>query len=391
VTLTRRDLVRGLACASGLGLSLRPRVAAAAAGASDEADMAALKRAFAPPATAPDSLLAFARWSRSEAAAGLPFAEGLWGDHGSWTDRFNEYWIEEGSDLAERFAQIVPIGDGSQIALWNRSGGPAAQWPVVLIGGEGEAAVLADSWNGFLARVALAQFSEPAGVDTGTDDYSWLEFQTSIENDGGDAAHSNKGERAELAAAREARKALGEWLRKTTGQPDLVALARRATPYHALREFFDAHRKSVIARRGASHDWLALRELMRPYGNAGKLATSRDIDIVCADDYFVIGELDGRTFVPFKDAAKAEPLIRALREERTQRFAAHGLWHSATVRVYPDALQEDRIDLIANYLDPLYERRAVPRPAAAAVRADFERCPRTSWWTPGWLKAIVTA
>lgn len=391
MTLSRRDLVRSLLCASGLAVSLGSRFAAAAAGAADDVDMAALKRAFAPPATAPDSLLTFARWSNGAASAGLPFAEGLWGDHGSWTDRFNEYWIEEGSDLAERFAQILPIGDGSQIALWNRSGGAATQWPVVLIGGEGEAAVLADSWNGFLARIALAQFSEPAGVDTGADDYSWLEFQTAIENDGSDAAHASDDERAEFAAARAARKALGRWLRETTGRPDLAALARRATPCHALREFFDAHRKSVMARRSASKDWLALRALMRPHANAGKVATSRDFDIVCADDHFAIGELDGRTFVPFKDAAKAEPLIRALREERTQRFAAHGLWHSATVRVYPDALQDDQLDLIANYLAPLDERRAIPRPPAAAVRADFKRCPRTSWWTPGWLKAIVAA
>ncbi|MEP7042758.1 MAG: hypothetical protein ABI843_06825 [Dokdonella sp.] len=93
------------------------------------------------------------------------------GCHSRWTDRFDECWIEEGADLSEPFAQFLPIGDGAQIALWNRSVGPGSRWAVVLIGGEGKAVVLADTLTGFLARIALAQFSEAVGADD-RDDYS---------------------------------------------------------------------------------------------------------------------------------------------------------------------------------------------------------------------------
>lgn len=389
--MKRRELLRAGAGLAGAGLFaalLRPLAARAGEGAYGTIDPSSLRRAFAPPAQAPELLLAFARWLDSEAPPGLPLAEGLYGDHGQWTDRFNEYWIEEGADLSERFAVLVPIGDGGNIALWNRNGGPSSQWPVVLIGGEGEAFVLADSFAGFLACLALPQF-DTAGAG-GHDGYSWSEFQSESEDDEADAARAT-----EVAAAR---KALGVWLRKQTGQDDLAALARQRTPADALLKFFDAHQKSVRERQRASADWRALRTLVqgdRPKAYRGSYA---DLHVVCAGDFFRIGDMSkrGRRFVPYARSAEIEPLLRRLREDRARRFPAHGLWFNAQLRIYTadtvaDEQQPGQVELIAQYLNDASNMSWLPKPPPAAIRADCARWPRSAWWTPDWLKAIVAA
>lgn len=388
--MNRRGLLRAGAGLAGAGLLAAlplPQAVRAAEGAYGTNDSAALRRAFAPPAQAPELLLAFARWLSTEAPPGLPLAEGLYGDHGKWTDRFNEFWIEEGADLSERFAVLVPIGDGGDIALWNRDGGPSSQWPVVLIGGEGEAVVLADSFAGFLARLALRQF-EDGGADAGDHDtYLWSEFQ------GGD-------EQAGTARAAEAaaRKALGAWLRRQTGQDDLAALAKMRTPRDALRKFFDAHEKAVHERQRASADWRALRALVQADRPKGYRGSHTDLYVVCAGDFFRVGDMSarGRRFVPHARSAEIEPLLRTLREDRARRFPAHGVWFNARLRIYTadtvaDEQQPGEVELIAQYLDDASDMSWLPKPPPAAIRADCKRWPRSAWWTPGWLKAIVAA
>jgi hypothetical protein len=388
--VNRRGLLRAGAALAGAGLLAalpRPRAARAAEGAYGTIDSAALRRAFAPPAQAPELLLAFARWLGTEAPPGLPLAERLYGDHGKWTDRFNEFWIEEGADLSERFAVLVPIGDGGNVALWNRDGGPSSQWPVVLIGGEGEAVVLADSFAGFLARLALPQF-EDGGADAGDHDtYLWSEFQ-------GDDERTGAARTAEAAA----RKALGVWLRRQTGRDDLDALAALRTPRDALRKFFDAHEKAVHERQRASADWRALRALVQADRPKGYRGSHTDLHVVCAGDFFRVGDMSahGRRFVPYPRSAEIEPLLRALRDDRAQRFPAHGVWFHAQLRIYTadtaaDEQQPGQVELIAQYLDDASDMSWLPKPPAAAIRADCKRWPRSAWWTPGWLKAIVAA
>jgi hypothetical protein len=393
----RRGLLRagaGLAGATLLApLLYGPR--ASAAGAYGTIDSARLRRAFAPPAQAPQLLLAFARWLDAEAPPGLPLADGLSGDDGRWTSRFNDFWIEEGADLSEQFATFLAIGDGGDVALWNREGGPSAQWPVVLIGGEGEAVVLADSFAGFLARLATAQFDEPGAGES--DGFSWSEFQTDAESDG-EEAEADTEARAGLAAAHRARKALGEWLREQTGRDDLAALARRRVPHDALRRFFDAHLNAVHERQRASADWRALRALVQQGRPTGYRGSYDDLHVVCAGDFFRIGTMSGRDrrFVPHARSGELEPPIRALREERARRFPAHGLWFHARLRVYTadtvsDPQQPGLVDLVAQYLDDASDLSWLPRPPATAVRADCARAPRSAWWTPDWLRAILAA
>lgn len=376
------------ACASWFAALLRPRSAQAEVFAYRKVDPAHLRRAFAPPAQAPDLLLAFARWLNTQAPPGLPLAEGLSGDNGKWTARFNDYWTEEGADLSERFAIILAIGDGGDIALWNRDGGPSSHWPVVLIGGEGEAAVLADSLAGFLACIALEQFDADAGSQDG---FSWSGFEIDVDEEVEDADE----QRADAAAAQKARKALAGWLRGQTGQNDLAALITQRVPRDALRRLFDAHQKAVRERQRASADWRALRELVEPDRPQGSRSSS-DLHIVCAGDFFRIGDMSkhGRRFEPYARSAQIEPLIRALREERARRFPAHGLWFRALLRIYAaetssDEQQPGQIDLIAQYLDDASDMSWLPKPPAAAIRADLARWPRGEWWTPAWLKAIV--
>lgn len=392
--MRRRALLRagaGLAGAALLAPLLSARDARAETYAYRKVDEARLRRAFAPPAQAPELLLAFARWLNAQAPPGLPLAEGLSGDDGAWTARFNDYWIEEGADLSETFAIFLAIGDGGDVALWNRDGGPSSRWPVVLIGGEGEAVVLADSFAGFLARIATAQFDEPgAGADDG---FSWSEFRTDVESDDEEA---DAEARADLAAARKARRALGDWLRRQTGQDDLAALARRRVPRDALRKRFDAHLEAVHERQRASTDWRVLRALLQQDRPKGYRGSYDDLHVVCAGDFFRVGTLSrrGRRFVPHARSGEIEPLVRALREDRARRFPAHGLWFHARLRVYTadtvsDPQQPGLVDLIAQYLDDASDMSWLPRPPAAAIRADCARRPRSEWWTPDWLKAVL--
>lgn len=341
--------------------------------------IARLRRAFAPPAQAPQLLLDLARWLETPQAGDLPFGDHVDGDGGEWVDRLSDFWVEEGSDLAEQFGIFMGLGEGSDIALWNR-GGPSETWPVVLIGGEGEAGVLADDLAGFLARIALADFesgSEPDG-----DGYSWLEFQAGEEYESEDQWDSET--RAGVEKARRARKALGEWLVRTTGS-DLAALRHDRTPANALRELFDAHQKAVLARRAADQNWHEVVRLFKPFAKRGKASWSKELHIVCAGDEFHIGKLNGRVFEPFAEAKAIEAPLRALREARAERQPSQGLWFSATLRGTGDG----EPDLIARYLNPLDEYIAAPRPSAEAVRADCKRKPRSDWWTPPWLRQIL--
>jgi hypothetical protein len=330
-----------------------------------------LKRAFAPPHQAPQLLLDFARWLDTPAAADLPLADGLSGDRGSWTDRLNDFWIEEGSDLAEQFGIFIGIGDGSDVALWNRGGAPDT-WPVVLIGGEGEMAVLADDFAGFLARVAAADFDDES-------EYGWSEFMARDEYEPEDEWDDEV--RAEVARANKARKALGAWL---AARGVRAATGTLRTPPAALREFCEAHQRDVAARNAASADWREVVRLFAPFAKRGKASWGKELQIVCADDEFHIGELDGKKFTRFDASDAIEAPLRALREARAQRRPAQGLWHSATLRGSGDDLA-----LVARYLNPPDEYVATPRLSAAAVRKDYARKPRSDWWTPGWLREIV--
>lgn len=390
--MKRRALMRAGFLATGAAWlvgALRPRRAQAEVSAYRKVDVARLRRAFAAPAQAPELLLAFAHWLATRAPPGLPLAEGLSGDDGKWTARFNDYWIEEGADLSEAFAVLLSIGDGGDVALWNRSGGPSSRWPVVLIGGEGEAVVLADSFAGFLARIALADFTESGAGDP--EGYAWSEFRTDAENGDEDAEADGDG-RADAAAARSA---LADWLRRQTGTDDLASLAQSHVPADALRTFFNAHQRSVLARRATSADWRALRECVR---DDRPTNGHDDLEVVCAGDFFRIGDLSrrGRRFVPYARSREIEACIRALRDERANRLPAHGLWFHARLRIYAADVAAaigppGHIDLIAQYLDDAADMSWLPKPPTAQIRADCLRRPRSAWWTPGWLKAILAA
>lgn len=70
-------------------------------------------------------------------------------------DKLNDYWIENGSQLADQFALWLCLGDGSMIGFWRPEHfGDDDVLPVVLLGSEGEQAVLGESLEEFLYRWA---------------------------------------------------------------------------------------------------------------------------------------------------------------------------------------------------------------------------------------------
>ncbi|MCP2040197.1 hypothetical protein L1281_000777 [Neisseria sp. HSC-16F19] len=81
-------------------------------------------------------------------------------------DHLDDYWIEDGSQLADRFALWLKLGNGSLIGFWRPEhfGGDDVL-PVVLLGSEGGQEVLADSLEDFLYRWAECGDLGSAGYD----------------------------------------------------------------------------------------------------------------------------------------------------------------------------------------------------------------------------------
>lgn len=66
-------------------------------------------------------------------------------------DKLNDYWIEDGSQLANQFALWLHLPDGSMIGFWRPSNFTNTDTlPIVLLGSEREQRVLADSLEEFL-------------------------------------------------------------------------------------------------------------------------------------------------------------------------------------------------------------------------------------------------
>lgn len=360
-----------------------------------------LHRSFAPPHAPPALLLRWAGWLASDAAWGLPLRDFVGGDDGQWPSRLNDHWIAEGSDLADRFAIFMSMTEGSSVALWNAGGAPEG-WPVVLIGSEGAAVVLADSLAGFLATIAVGRF-EPVGDAGATDRFDWQDFRTEAEVAPED--DWSEEELDEARAARDARGAMGRWLAGETGVADINALCSRRTPPGALGRHFDAHVREVDLRRAADPDWQALIAMMPPFverarereteltatfaqlgiapdlvRGAQRLATC-DFAIAGAGEELYLGELVAGTPVRLEVEERARPHLLALRERRARRNPALGLWFTATLRCR-SALRGSGFDLIARHREAPDERMGALPPAA--IRADLLRLPPSLWWRSEW-------
>jgi hypothetical protein len=102
----------------------------------------------------PELLLDFGNWLKSQRAGSV-------GYFSLQSERFNDYWIENGADLHPYFAFFLCDPTGGQIGYWLYDGQTTAFPPIVMVGSEGELRILSDSLEEFLEQVAEGSTNAP--------------------------------------------------------------------------------------------------------------------------------------------------------------------------------------------------------------------------------------
>lgn len=312
-----------------------------------------LAAAFPPGHEPPRLLLDFADW-----LDGRPWGSlGCFRLQGTLSD---EAPVVDGSALRREFSLFLYLPDGSLVGLWHPDGVPRAASPVVGLGSEGDAAVLAGSLEGFLAKLAREAFSEPAWSDL--------------------AAYEDDDEKDEAEiAGDDAHSALAAWLGDRIGAARLDELAGDACDQTAFAARMDSWMHEREAH-WAGHPILAeIGRALSAHRPRGKSPWDRTrlratiVGALCEVQIYRSGPQ------PIAEAAVVEPLLRALRDEQHRADPDLGLWFEAQLALDAQGHILPRFE---------YQVRPViggaPAPVAEA-RSDLSRAPRPARWIPDWL------
>jgi len=257
--------------------------------------------------------------------------------------------IGDGALLRHRFALFMHFPDGSEAGFWLYLGLDLAEPPVVCLGSEGEAVVLAASLRAFLVKLAKDGFGGKG---------PWEDLE-------GDVPDRLR----ELSA----------WL---GNRPDTAGTAFPAAQRPTIPDFGAATAAWQIKRKAY---WASHPSMVRPalllavyYPTGGNLW---DSTVFVAE---IVGTLYRLTVLgggpqPVPGAATVEPVLRALREEQWEASPDFGLWFGMDFHLGADGS-----------IWPIFDYRNRPPVASepegvAQGRADLARAPRPARWVPGWL------
>jgi hypothetical protein len=299
-----------------------------------------LHRNFPPDCEVPLLLLEFANWLKVKS----------WGSLGCFSlhsERFNDYWIENGADLHSNFAFFIRDPTGGNIGYWLYEGQTIESAPIVLVGSEGELKILADSLDEFLRRLA-AGTTEAPDLDS---------------RENGDA------ESAELTT----------WLEMRTGKSS----AHRQCVHPDLQQWMDGwgERQREWIDNDAPHQEIAnrLRKFVKP--NAKEWETEA-FDVLLVGSQFKIWHRSyGLKPIPQEDVSELERLFRLVREYRAASNSDRGLWFSSFVRIGSDG----GAVLCCNFMDQPVFLDQKPIIPAADYEQDLRAFPRSQHWMPEWL------
>jgi hypothetical protein len=282
----------------------------------------------------------------------------VWGSVGYLTmpgSRFNDYWIENGADLWPQFGMFVHLPDGTEIAQWFHDGAVPGAEPIVEIGSEGNLEVIAPN---------LKSFFRDWANDSGRAEMTLDEEDRTPEN-----------------VARW-RAAAAKMLTIVDATPDHPP----GPPAHDIAGFITQYgeRARAAMRTDPVHQDIArVMEASIPRGKESWEYFNCQIN-VAGERIELLGNATPETYpkrapVPHSDALI--PLILKAREARAQGIhAARGLWHSASLRIYPDGMVHIPADWDAK---PNFETGApVTR---ADIEADLARFPRSGRWRMPWM------
>jgi hypothetical protein len=280
-------------------------------------------------------------------------------------DRFDDYWIESGGDLSEQFATLLSLADGTRVALWFHEHAARGAEPVVEIGSDGELRVLSATLKDFLLKWAHG----PAD-----------RLPHDLRLSGGEATGEAVALRSKCAAR-------------------LIALAERA-PDHPrgqpagasvtdLPKFMERWQEAATERMAADPVLRAVSKLLDAHIPRGKEPWERvHMHLRAAGPRVEIqtGAVppDYTTFVPLPEREALVPLILEAREARARSFPGRGLWHSASLELYPDG----RACIKASWASEP-EFRSGGRMTRRELEADLARFPRSAGYREPWMDELM--
>ena len=308
-------------------------------------DLHSTKRAFPPGIEAPQLLLDFVAWLK-----GRP-----WGSVGCF-DLVGQFPdtapIVDGGPLRKDLALFIYLPDGSAVGMWFQSDMSPENAPIVVLGSEGQHEILAASFEGLLAKIALQQFEE---------DGEWTDF----------LPHEDTEDATDEFAV---------WLAERLGVVDLRSLTKKPAD---LPDFAGWMGQWCSEREDywATHPMMReLAELLKTHKPGGRRpwipGTTFEVAIV-GELYQVRVLRRGRQ--PVEEAAVIEPVLRKLRDDMLRAQPDLGLWWSMSFRLYGDGRILPSFD---------YETRPTFDDVVADLsqaRIDLFRAPRPARWVPPWL------
>lgn len=305
-------------------------------------DLESIRRAIPHHLEASPLLLDFADWLH-----GRP-----WGTVGCFdlVGQFAEQApIVDGSLLRNEFALFFHLPEGSAVGAWCRPSLTLDVAPIVVLGSEGQHEILAPSFAGLLARIALRRFEE------GNSDF--LPYE-----DGDDCT-------AEL----------GDWLKRRLRLDSLGPLADLAPDSSDFACWLDKwceDREEYWARHPLMTELGRRLQTYRPAGKSTWDHTSFEVAIV-GRQYQVRVLRRGRQ--PIEQAPEIEPILRQLRDEMWREHPSLGLWYAMSFRLYSDGRILPDFDYETR---PLFDETPADY---AEARNDLARAPRPALWTPTWV------
>jgi hypothetical protein len=280
--------------------------------------------------------------------------------------RFDDYWIELGSDLSEQFGKFMHLPDGTYIALWFYDGSEANAQPVVEIGSEGELAILAPNLKSFMKRWAEGRVHKE------------LDGESIAETEGPDYLQRRK-----VYA--------GKMMDVIDKAPDHQASTQLAN----LPKFFEEWQSTALAKIASDPTMTAISQLMKSHVPKFPEGSDPAITYVQPKSYAirVAGNRveiqppalppDYTTFDPLPEHDTLIPLLLKARENRAKQYPGRGLWHDAMLEIYVD----NYIMLKASWeFEPSF--RVGGRMTKAELTADLVSFPREPRWLQPWMDEL---
>lgn len=307
-------------------------------------DIPSLHAHFPPQFPPPLLLLDFAKWLQAcKGSIGCP-------------KLISEHMVDWGGTGADLYHYLIPFMRtpcGSLIAFWLPDGKPVDSPSVVLIGSEGEIAVLGDSLEDFLLRLATSK--------TGDSDL--------------DCRHEElRDEGPALAAWLKARGAKPP--RRNRSLPRYVQWWKRLMARHQAWADKDPTLVSIADK---------LRELDRPPADPKKWWSASFEVVIVGTQFQMFKYVRGPKQIAARRAAEFEPLFRAERLRCAQAATERGLWFQAYVMVS----REGTVGMNCSFLkEPTIADKIIRFPVAD-YRSDWKDFPRSNYWTPDWLRKKI--